>query len=351
MPSFRRTNRLRIPALGAWLCSIASVAVVDLAAHPARTAPREPSELAEGERSHLVSPGNTLGSIARSYRVSVDAIRDANGLGPAEPIRLGQRLVIPGAATTRARAEVSGASKNGSYAQTPEHPGVVVLTRGADRVRVRVKDRHGRFSVKALDEFTKMLRFPTGQTHAIDARLVTLVSMVSDHFGGRELGVVSGFRPYSPHQYTAHSNHNAGKAMDFVVRGVPNEVLRDYCRTFRNVGVGYYPNSSFVHLDVRATSAFWIDYAGPGQPPRYHRPDSQGDADEGAGEVESEQPDPVAPAAGLSALGATAATPSASDAGASVPAAAVAPPMPGTAPTGTALAPVPVARPTGDAGR
>ncbi|HEY0711832.1 MAG TPA: hypothetical protein VGF45_04105, partial [Polyangia bacterium] len=31
-------------------------------------------------------------------------------------------------------------------------------------------------------------------------------------------------------------------------------------------GVGYYPNSSFVHLDIRrGASAFWIDYSGPGE--------------------------------------------------------------------------------------
>ena len=77
------------------------------------------------------------------------------------------------------------------------------------------------------------------------------MAQVSDHFGGRPLHVVSGFRPYSPVQYTPHSNHNAGRAMDFSVEGVPNTAVRDFCRTFRNAGVGYYPNSTFVHLDVR----------------------------------------------------------------------------------------------------
>jgi len=32
--------------------------------------------------------------------------------------------------------------------------------------------------------------------------------------------------------------------------------------------VGYYPNSSFVHLDVRDTNSYWVDYAGPGEAPR-----------------------------------------------------------------------------------
>ncbi len=109
---------------------------------------------------------------------------------------------------------------------------------------------------------------------------------VSDHFGGRTLHVVSGFRPYSPAQYTPHSNHNVGRAMDFSVEGVPNTVVRDFCRTFRNAGVGYYPNSSFVHLDVRTAKAYWIDYSHPGEAPHYDSPSAEGTADEAAGDVE-----------------------------------------------------------------
>jgi hypothetical protein len=58
-----------------------------------------------------------------------------------------------------------------------------------------------------------------------------------------------------------------GLACDFRVEGVKATDLRDYLRkSFEKVGVGYYPNSSFVHLDVRKDrSAFWIDYSGPGE--------------------------------------------------------------------------------------
>jgi hypothetical protein len=34
------------------------------------------------------------------------------------------------------------------------------------------------------------------------------------------------------------------------------------------VGVGFYPNSSFIHLDVRGCAMQWVDYAGPGEAPR-----------------------------------------------------------------------------------
>jgi hypothetical protein len=92
-----------------------------------------------------------------------------------------------------------------------------------------------------------------------------LLVKVSDHFGGRPVRVVSGMRDNS---YFHDSKHPLGRALDFSIYGVPNEVVRDYCRTLGNVGVGYYPNSSFVHLDVRDRPTYWVDYAGPGEPPR-----------------------------------------------------------------------------------
>ena len=82
-----------------------------------------------------------------------------------------------------------------------------------------------------------------------------------------------------------------GLACDFRVEGVKTTDLRDYLRkTFDKVGVGYYPNSTFVHLDVRKDrSAFWIDYSGPGERAVYsenperrpaHRPGGQLPPDE-----------------------------------------------------------------------
>ena len=74
-----------------------------------------------------------------------------------------------------------------------------------------------------------------------------------------------------------------GKAIDFRVSGVPNEAVRDFCRTLKNTGCGYYPHSVFVHMDVRDASAFWIDYSKPGEAPRYNAPNV--DADEGTSDV------------------------------------------------------------------
>jgi len=54
------------------------------------------------------------------------------------------------------------------------------------------------------------------------------------------------------------------------------------------VGVGYYPNSTFVHLDVRSLPTYWVDYSKPGEPPRYDSANADADADEGTSDVSEE---------------------------------------------------------------
>lgn len=235
-----------------------------------------------GDPGYVVKSGDTLGEVAKTHSVSIEALCTANKLDRHDPIKVGQTLSIPAPERDARKSPSSAAARAGKAMRR----GVVRLVRGNETLQTRVLDRRRHLVENTLPELTRFLRYSDGATHAIDPRLVTLVGMVSDHFGGRDLVVVSGFRPYSPRQFTPHSNHNAGRALDFAIRGIANERVRDFCRTFRNVGVGYYPNSSFVHLDVRKANASWTDFAGPGQPPRYHRPEEKNDADEGAGEVE-----------------------------------------------------------------
>jgi uncharacterized protein YcbK (DUF882 family) len=274
-----------------------------------------------GDVVHVVAKGQVLVHIARRYHTTVDAIVAANGLRRGQLLKLGQELVIPEkgkeaeaakkAAALKASKESGGkkgaeASPKESAAGSkgkkkgeakpakpepivmkPKRPGFVRIARGAERLETQLLTRHGRLVPSALPGLGKMMRHgPSGSKVSIEPRLATLIGMVSDHFGGRTIHITSGFRPYSPTQYTKHSNHNLGRAIDFSIEGVPNTMLRDFCRTFRNAGVGYYPNSTFVHLDVRTTKAFWIDYSRPGEAPRYDSPVAQASADESTADVD-----------------------------------------------------------------
>jgi hypothetical protein len=66
--------------------------------------------------------------------------------------------------------------------------------------------------------------------------------------------------------------HSSGRAVDFRMEGVKNEDVVAFCKTLGDTGCGFYPNSSFVHIDVRDPGAghvAWIDASGPGETPRY----------------------------------------------------------------------------------
>jgi len=70
-------------------------------AAPATTAAR-PAAPAAGSFTHVVAPGESLLGIARRYHKSVREIADANRLRYDMPVRIGERLVIPGMAASAA---------------------------------------------------------------------------------------------------------------------------------------------------------------------------------------------------------------------------------------------------------
>jgi uncharacterized protein YcbK (DUF882 family) len=162
--------------------------------------------------------------------------------------------------------------KSGARGQRGEK-GVIRAARYGEKIRIRVRDAHGHIADSALKAFQNLMR-QGAASFPVDPRLLALVGIVSDHFGGRTLEVVSGYRSYTAAQFTPHSNHNLGKALDFKIEGIKNEDIWAFCRTFRNAGCGYYPNSGFVHLDVREAKASWIDRSLPGEPPQYDTPEA-----------------------------------------------------------------------------
>jgi len=146
-----------------------------------------------------------------------------------------------------------------------------------DTFTLRQRDLQGRLPKGYQRRFDRFLRCHyTNQQHAMNPRLVRLLYQAGRHWPGKRLDVVSGYRSPSVAK-NPRSPHMKGLAVDFHVEGVPNTALRDYLRgAMKKVGVGYYPNSSFVHLDVRKDrSAFWIDYSGPGERAVYSQAPAQ----------------------------------------------------------------------------
>lgn len=132
-----------------------------------------------------------------------------------------------------------------------------------DRVTLTASSDRGGFSAEDLDHAAHVLRDPrTGNEHPVDPRVLDLVYRVAVHFGAPEVRIISGYR--TPHPGT-HSNHGKGRAIDVVIPGATDEEVAHFARAQGFVGVGVYPTSGFVHLDVRERSYFWVDYSGPGQ--------------------------------------------------------------------------------------
>ena len=118
----------------------------------------------------------------------------------------------------------------------------------------------GGFASADLDRVAHLLRSMSGDEHPVDPRTLALVYRIQVHFGVPEVRVVSGYRVPKP---GSHSNHGKGRAIDLVVPGVADEEVARFARGLGFVGVGVYPTSQFVHVDVRPRSYFWIDYSGP----------------------------------------------------------------------------------------
>ena len=138
----------------------------------------------------------------------------------------------------------------------------------------------GDFGKQTMRGLARFLRcHHTQKVHAMSERLARLLYTTAKHFDFARLEVVAGYRAprIALEKGNPKSPHKKGLACDFRVAGIANETLRDYARTLPRTGVGYYPNSGFVHLDSRDDkSAFWIDYSHPGERAQYTRPDTEG---------------------------------------------------------------------------
>jgi uncharacterized protein YcbK (DUF882 family) len=177
-------------------------------------------------------------------------------------------VVAPHAAKAPASKPAAPKTTKGTKAKGPKNPPVVLYSvNHKETFSLRLRDGQGKPVKGNQKRFDRFLRcHHTEAKHAMNPRLMRLLYQTGRHWPGRKLEIVSGYRSPSVAK-NPHSPHMKGLACDFYVDGVKTAELRDYLRkNFQKVGVGYYPNSTFVHLDVRKDkSAFWIDYSGPGE--------------------------------------------------------------------------------------
>jgi uncharacterized protein YcbK (DUF882 family) len=113
-------------------------------------------------------------------------------------------------------------------------------------------------AVDRLDHFLRDHR--TGDVTTLDRRLFDLLNDLTTSVGhaGTEIDIVCGYRTPRSNEFlrhttsgvAKHSQHMQGKAIDIRIPGVPTAQLRDAALRLHRGGVGYYPQSQFVHVDV-----------------------------------------------------------------------------------------------------
>ncbi len=122
----------------------------------------------------------------------------------------------------------------------------------------------GGFDDAQRAEVSRVLGDRRNGRHApIDRRLVDVIFEIARHFEVGQVNVVSGYRSEA-----GRSNHALGRAADIVLPGVRDEQVAEFARTLGFLGVGVYPHSGFVHVDVRSRSYFWVDASPPGRTSR-----------------------------------------------------------------------------------
>ncbi len=97
----------------------------------------------------------------------------------------------------------------------------------------------------------------------IDPRLLALLYQLQREFDVPYVRLISGFR-----DTRETSRHFQGRAADIVLPGVSDRKLAKRLQREHGVGVGLYPNSGFVHVDVRDANYYWVDYSLPGSKQR-----------------------------------------------------------------------------------
>jgi len=119
---------------------------------------------------------------------------------------------------------------------------------------------NGAYVPEALTAVNHVLRdWRNNETHEIEPKLLDLLALLTASVETRSrVNVICGYRsPATNAMLHAHSSevasgslHLKGQAIDIRIPGVETAHLRDAAQRLAIGGVGYYPESDFVHVDI-----------------------------------------------------------------------------------------------------
>ena len=119
---------------------------------------------------------------------------------------------------------------------------------------------NGKYVPGALAEAMRVMRdWRNGEEHLMDPRLFDLLHALQSKLDVKApFQLISGYRSPETNarmhaesgQVASHSQHMLGRASDIRVEGVELKHLHAAAASLKGGGVGFYPVSNFVHVDV-----------------------------------------------------------------------------------------------------
>lgn len=132
-------------------------------------------------------------------------------------------------------------------------------THNNERLTLTYRDALGRYDQEALKALNWILRCHfTNEVAEMDLRVIEYLNRVDKNLGGgNEIQIISGYRSPSYNGLLRHegsgvaknSYHMKGKAIDIAIPGIAIHAVRQVALSLEAGGVGYYPQTGFVHID------------------------------------------------------------------------------------------------------
>ena len=175
-------------------------------------------------------------------------------------------LILPVGASPQTR-EVP--SQRISSPDSHDHLLLLYNTHTAERIDV-VYRRGEAYIPEALAKLDFFLRdHRTGEVRHFDPRLYDILSDLTASVGrpGGEIDIVCGYRTSSTNEslrshttgVAKNSLHIQAEAIDLRMPGIDTLKLRKAALALARGGVGYYPHSNFIHLDVGRVRQWCFD--------------------------------------------------------------------------------------------
>ena len=175
-------------------------------------------------------------------------------------------LIAAGGAPAQSRA---ASSQQSPVNESRDHLLLLYNTHTAERIQVvyRHDDQYIAGALAKLDYFLRDHR--TGDVRHFDPRLYDILSDLTSSIGrpAGEIDIVCGYRtPSTNESLRAHTTgvaknslHIQAEAIDLRMPGIDTLKLRKAALALHRGGVGYYPHSDFIHVDVGRVRQWCFD--------------------------------------------------------------------------------------------